>query len=655
MMKGYNMNTAGCLSKIRSYVMSLGNNHKKDRNIINFILVAILSINGITYSASKAQFIKCEIPDSAYTDTCFIAKIYMKNTGSDTWSQSQTGVTLCSQNPKYNQSWGTYFIIQGQGTSVKPGDTFVFTSRLRAPSDTGKISFSWQCLNTISDGGYLDTVNKTWFGDIVNKSIYVKQGAKASPLVFTRKNSIIDSANFIYIGSMKIPVLSEYNITYSESGLALKSSKGAKHLLVCTYGRIFEISIPTLNKITDSSYSNINTGTLIRNWGIISKDTINSEPITPNSGFWYDDSSSLLYWTHYNGYYTTGVTGFPQISTTKLDTNGIVTKHWYLPATLPMYKGFWAGVTKIPDDFANKYTNGRNIGLGFGGYFSICQTASRGPSLGAMAKPDITSSTLSVTPIMYYTESQPSIRTGNYLPVVGFWDDLPENIYKGYWAYDDYCRAGVFINLPDNKGYMAFVQQCTGRIGYDYGGYNTDAHTQDCWYFYKLSDLGAAVSSGNDTTVSPSSFAIVNYPFKNNILHGLVSGACFDSSTRILYVYLMYAQSNYEPIIHAYYVDTTTVPHVLSSKGKNYRGKLSIRQLPDRKNVWISLTGNTASHSSVKLDIYTINGRAVLSKIISIKQLEKGFLWNTVMHSKGTYLIELTENNILESGLVFVR
>jgi len=263
-----------------------------------------------------------------------------------------------------------------------------------------------------------------------------------------------------------------------------------------------------------------------------------------------------MYWTHYNSYYTGGPSGFPTLVSTRFNTDGTTTNldAWHIPNGYNPFKSYWGGVIKLSESFATKYTGGRDMAVGFGGYYSICGSASRGPSLGAIARPDPEQNTMDLLPMMTYIDGISACpRDGNYFSNI-YWITRPENPWSGEWTGVDVTRAGVFIDLPDKKGYISFTRQGIGRIGYDYGGYNADGHYQDVWYFYDVEDLGAvALGEKVATSVLPNTYSTVQYPIPGEI----TSGACFDEETRMLYVYVMQSipqQYGSKPIIHVYHL-----------------------------------------------------------------------------------------------------
>ncbi len=522
---------------------------------VGTVCAIVVAWAGWVDAANDAQYIDCVIPDTVITDQTFDAQIRMKNTGDAPWGQgSNVPVTLVSQTPVFNLTWGTYFIILGQGNTVAPGDTFTFRSPLKAPSTPGTYNFGWQCQNWL---GEWDTTT-AFFGEVVTgERIVVTQRQETPPPPPVHRDSLLDTSDLEYVGSFKLQNLDGFENLYTESGLALRTMpNGDRHLLLNTgtYDfTLYELSIPPPITIVDGDHSGLNTATVERVWGDLSIGTVNSEEINSNAGFWFDDSTDILYWCHNNSYFTGGPEDFPVLMATRLNGDGSTTQlhAWHLPSFPERYKSYWGGVTRLSQRFADAYTGGRTLGMGYGGYYSICGTASRGPALGAVAVPDTTQDTVDLVEMMSYPDPAASPRDGNYLPQVGFWNDYALSPWEGFWTYDDYCRSGVFVDLPDKHGYLAFVQQVTGRIGYDYGGYNTDGHTQDCWYFYDIDSLGAAAQGARSpSSIVPSSYATVQYPLQG----GLAPGACFDEENRLVYVYVQWSIDGREPVVHVYRV-----------------------------------------------------------------------------------------------------
>ncbi|OGJ84624.1 MAG: hypothetical protein A2268_11410 [Candidatus Raymondbacteria bacterium RifOxyA12_full_50_37] len=618
---------------------------------LNFAFAFLLSMNVVAQSTFNSQFISVVIPDTLTTDEIFPATIKFKNTGTSTWGAGGEVFYLISQNPTRNYTWGTYFIILGQGHTVAPGDTFNFASNLRAPSTPGKWAFAWQC-STVT--------GHELFGDVVRaESIYVTQRLETPPPPPQHKDSLLDSSDFEYIGSFKLPAVAGYENRYVASGLALRTMPdGSKRFFLNTgtYAQcLYEVALPQLAKIEGNSYSALNTATLVKKWTTIAWDsTVSGENLTANGGFWWDDSTNILYWTHYNGYYTGRP--FPVLTATRLADDGTITnlKYWYLPE-VPRWKAYWRGITHIPKTFADLYTGGRELALGFGGDYSIIQTASCGPSIAAIQKPDTAKDTLDLVEVLRYIYPEAAVRNGNYfLGNSTIWIYQPPSPWDGRFTTGSTCWAGVFIDLPDKKGFVAFVKHGTGRLGYDYGGNTIDPHLEDNWYFYDLKELGDA-ALGNQTlgSVQPSSFNKIEwpYPVSNTQIYHSMSGACFDPQTRIMYVYLSFALGG-EPAVHAYYVKTDSSLANERSSGAAHSGQL-LATYPNPFNpaVMVSVAG---IYKCTSLRVYNTNGQMITD---ITQQLVNGrAIWDASNQPGGIYVIKaVTDKKVLVKKAVLVK
>ncbi len=274
--------------------------------------------------------------------------------------------------------------------------------------------------------------------------------------------------------------------------------------------------------------------------------------IGPNGGLCWDEDSKILYWTFYHGYWTGG--GFPLLGASRLQDDGKITSvgRWRLPQTVNKWKSYWGGVTKLSADFARRYTGGRTMALGFGGYYSICGSCSRGPALAAIAPPDPNRDELDITESLCYPDPAAAPRDGDYFYGLGnFWYDVPKGPKQGAWTMDDWCRSGVFVDLPEKYGYIAFIKLANGRIGYDYGAIGATGASH-WWYFYDPKDLGeAAKGLKKPSEIVPHGMAKISYPGqgeealrqaqKRGTVHvggiaGSVTGVCFDEQEKLLYV-----------------------------------------------------------------------------------------------------------------------
>ncbi len=118
------------------------------------ILIALLLFSvSLLFSQNNAQFIsQTTIPPELEPGEQFTVSITMKNTGSTTWSETNS-YRLGSQNPQDNNTWGTGRIVLPN--DVDPGEQVTFTHTFTAPSVNGLYGFRWMM---VQDG-------VEWFGD----------------------------------------------------------------------------------------------------------------------------------------------------------------------------------------------------------------------------------------------------------------------------------------------------------------------------------------------------------------------------------------------------------------------------------------------------------------------------------------------------------
>jgi hypothetical protein len=513
-----------------------------------------------------SKFVKMsEIPKNLLTGQVFKVSCTFKNLGSESWGpEISKNVVLRSQEPLNNSIWGTFFVIQGQGTNVPPGAEFTFSSELQAPGKPGEYVFQWR-LGKMDRGEYRGPA--TVFGEATPRLVIrVEQRPEAPvaqlPPEDPSGKQVLGFEDFEYIGSFKVPQkVGAGGAGYSESGLALrKAEDGVKRLLMnYTYpsGTLFEVEIPEPMKMEHGNHAPLHVAQVKKVWGAIQASSTSSaqkqETIVPNGGFWWDEGKRTLYWTSYNGYW---VSGLPRrsVAATKLEADGTMTRQgpWYIPHSMMAY---WGGVTLLPREFADKYAGGRTLALGFGGVYSGAAGCSRGPALCAIAEPDPAKTEVDQVELLVYPGRNAKAmapRDGNYFTGrCSYWNDPPESPTKGFWSFTDYSRSGVFIDLPKKHAFIAFCRLGTGRMGYDYGG-TVSAGVQECWFFYDPKELGAAAQGAKKPwEVSPRSRTNVASPGRP----GDVTGSCFDAEERTLYLYRPQAYPlglEYHPLIHVY-------------------------------------------------------------------------------------------------------
>jgi hypothetical protein len=455
-----------------------------------------------------------------------------------------------------------------------------------------------------------------------------------------------------------------YSSGYVATGMTFKSGPaGEKHLLLNTgtYEQLlYEVAVPTLNKIENEDHSMLDTAALVREWTrIMWPNEIDGETITANGGFWFDDSTKILYWTHFNSYYTGA--DFPVLSGTRLNDDGTVTnlKYWYLPDSIHIWKAYWQGAIEIPKTFADQYTGGRTISLGYGGCYSIIQTASRGPSIGAIPIPSVNDDSLDVLEVLCYDHynDEAAIRDGNFFNAnTNIWGYTPSAPWDGKFTYGSNVNCGVFIDLPDKKGYIAFVKHKTGRIGYDWGGSTWDSHHEYNWYFYDLEELGeAALGNRDNGTIQPHSIWKPQwpYPLSERQTYQYPSGACFDHETRLLYVYVCRGLDS-RPVVHVYRVKETSAS-IDRKAAAGAEKDLGIDVFPNPFSTSVDIFVRHPSHVArheVRLGVFNIAGKMVAN----IKSRATSYTWHAQDHPSGIYMIRVkTGGKVLTKRMVLSR
>ena len=507
-----------------------------------------------------AKCAKVVVPKKLLTDQVFRAVIVMKNTGQQSWGPANDRhAYLRSQTPLDNNTWGCNFIIQGQGTNVPVGGEFTYASYLKAPPKAGKHVFQWR----LARGTSLEHDKGKMFGAMTPAvTITVEQRpAEAAPPPHPKESlgkRLLTYGDFEYIGSFKTPTIKGKGNSWSGpiwsfAGLALRTLPDGGRRLFVNYDHLakslIEVEIPDLVKLTDSNYAKLKVAKVAKVWGRLGKPWTADKNAGANGGIWWDQDSRTMYWGTWHGYWC-GPPAHPVLGASKLGDDGKITElgYWFAPSAYE--KAYWGGVTGLPKAFADKYTGGRTLAVGFGGGYSGGANCSRGPALAAIAKPDPAKGKLDMVQLLGYFKGARAPRDGDYFvapgPAYGYWGEPPDSPTKGYWSAGDGVCNGIYIDLPDRHGFIAFAGWTIGRKGYDYA--DSVAHVGDrapvmtqAWYFYDPKDLGAAAGKPKKINVTPYAMTRVRAPGGKR--NGGISGSCFDAEKKLLYL-------NYRPHLH---------------------------------------------------------------------------------------------------------
>jgi hypothetical protein len=277
----------------------------------------------------------------------------------------------------------------------------------------------------------------------------------------------------------------------------------------------------------------------------------------PTYGLYYDEERERLYWS-YGHWYNATHPGNPSFGYSTLNDSTGVAKGvgaWALADRPEKYSR--GGVLRIPQWFANRYTDGKSLGVGFGGYFSIISSASVGPSLAAVDDPDIhknpTRSALANVPLIGYPFGAPDrghrdpdytsfYENGVYPTKPGPWNPSGKT---GYWTSSDIISGGaVWINLPDKHGILFIGKIGQGNVWYEKSERHAERGRYE-WFVYDPKDLIEVASREKEQwqvqpkvewTDSTLPLAKQDRTGWNGDGVGQVNGVTFDARTDRLYV-----------------------------------------------------------------------------------------------------------------------
>lgn len=367
-----------------------------------------------------------------------------------------------------------------------------------------------------------------------------------------------------FLGAFKLPREACGQSTgYAAGCLALRHVNNRPRLFsdshVATGGAVYEVDIPTLAK--EMPYP---TAEIVHEWGDIYQgrkqkgngESYNLDGETPTTGLRWDEADQRLWWT-YGQRYNTENQDAPTFGATRLKDKEMTAEGpWKLRLPQSWQRG---GTLEIPVWFADKYTGGKRLGVGFGGYYSIFEGGSYGPTLSAAAEPAAGQPPASVT-LLAYPDPHLCPRNDNYRQAAEGWMGKNPVNGRGTWNSTDeiggeHTSAGVvWIDAPDKHGLLFFVSLGTGRIAYENGGIQCEGR-ENALYIYDPADL-AKVAQRNAQPWSPvPKFHRLDNPAPG--LAGRAAGVAYDAAARRLYVVFVSAYPDGEesyPVVVVYQI-----------------------------------------------------------------------------------------------------
>jgi fibronectin type 3 domain-containing protein len=400
---------------------------------------------------------------------------------------------------------------------------------------------------------------------------------------------VLNQLNFTYLGSFLMPTSANgWSTAYSNGGLTYRYVNGQLHFLTTSHansgGLVYETNYPGIG-----TSGTLPQAKVVQNWG----DVYTGQKWVGNNGgtsalsgevgtygLYYDQNLGRLYWS-YGDWYNASNPYNPSFGYSVLnDSTGVATGvgAWSL-ANRPE-KFDRGGTLRIPQWFADRFTGGKSLGVGFGGSFSIISSASFGPALAAVSDPNPTTnpddSSLANVPLIGYPSGAPDrahrdpnytsfYDGGTYPTTPGQWN--PSN-GTGYWTWSDLIYGGsAWIDTPQLGGVLYIAKVGQGNVWYQ----TSDIHSQSGafeWMVYDPKDL-AAVASGakQQWQIQPKyEWTDSTLPIPASDQGGWsgngwsqVGGVTFDPTTNRLYVLVNGAWQSgteYYPEVYVYQVGT---------------------------------------------------------------------------------------------------
>jgi hypothetical protein len=376
--------------------------------------------------------------------------------------------------------------------------------------------------------------------------------------------TVVNQSNFTYLGSFLMPTSTGGggSAAFSLGGFTMRNVNGQLHFLATGNaqqgGLVYEVNYPGIG-----TGANLPQAQVTQYWGDIytGQKWTNNGSSGLNSGgnntygLYYDQNSGRLYW-NYGWWYNAAYPYDPSLGYSVLnDATGTATGVGAWSLTNRPEKFDRGGVLQIPTWFANRFTGGDTLGVGFGGYYSITSTASFGPALAAISAPNLNTnpndSALPNIPLIGYPDGTDRAHRdpnyvsyydgGTYPTQPGAWN--PQG-GVGYWTWSDIVGGATWIDTPTMQGVLYIAKVGQGQVWYQ----KSDRHAQSGafeWLVYDPADL-AAVASGakQQWQIQPkyewTTPTLPIGPYDANGWQGdgasNIGGIAFDPTTNRLYV-----------------------------------------------------------------------------------------------------------------------
>ena len=199
------------------------------------------------------------------------------------------------------------------------------------------------------------------------------------------------------------------------------------------------------------------------------------------------------------------------------------------------------GFCRISPQFAAKYLEGRTLGLACGGYESG-QGSSLGPTLTAtFLSPDRVAKGVGLLGFGWNCdETKREYRFPDYSIKSLGWGINPKG-GRGYWAAEETMGGPAWVETDEVQGLCYFVREGVGELIYALQRENFTTKSKSRLYRYSLDDLAEVAVGNRQPHEIHGSFEEYRAQGITQDLPGIPRGACFDSTTGRLFVFLKYS------------------------------------------------------------------------------------------------------------------
>ncbi len=370
---------------------------------------------------------------------------------------------------------------------------------------------------------------------------------------------VIRQEDFEYLGAFRLPTFAcGYSTAFAESGITLRYVNGNLQLLTGSHrysgDAIYECTFPGWGTVQGAWPQSA----IVREWGT----AVYGSPCMKPSGDWtygvnYDQETGRLYFSFANSY-NVAQGNDPSLGYAVLNDSGpVASGPWAAPSSVAHCQKIRGGSLMIPDWFADGYLAGRNLGLGFGGYYSGFAACSKGPFLAAAHHPDTSTTQLDTIALIDHPDTHWGTRDADYSTTITWCRNPVGGV--GYWgAKDEIYGAAAWIDLPDKQGVLFLSRMGQGLVWYDQGLIWAD-RTDAWWWAYDPADLASVAQGQKQPWESQHDFWKMDYtPRQSSEVE--TPGCAFDPQTRTLFVLVPYSykqspgdQESY-PLVHGYHI-----------------------------------------------------------------------------------------------------